>query len=276
MVAWVFATGSPPRLARFLAVVHDGEIISFYIQSLQFDALFYVFAGTALAGTWEYLRRQDDVAKRMRGVALEIERESERLAEARFAILNAQIEPHFLFNSLANVKHLYRADAAAADAMFESLLQYLDTALPALREDRSTLSCELALVEAYLGVHKVRMGGRLRYDIDVPSALRDAQFPPLTLLTLVENAIKHGVSPRPEGGRVWISACLHERELVVAARDDGVGLDKPFGSGAGLANVRARMKWLYGAEGGLTLGRNEPTGMVATLRLPYLPNGAST
>ena len=190
------------------------------------------------------------------------------LAAGRLQLLQAQIEPHFLFNSLANVRRLLRTDGVAGRAMLADLLRYLESALPRLREDRPTLEREVELVRAFLGVHQVRMGSRLKVDFDVPRALGDRIVPPMMLLTLVENALKHGLQPLLEGGSIRIAATSDPTTLRVHVADTGRGLGTSLGAGTGLANIRARLRSMYGAAAQLTLRVNEPRGVVAMIELP--------
>lgn len=190
------------------------------------------------------------------------------LAAGRAQLLQAQIEPHFLFNSLANVRRLVRTDRAAAAAMLADLLRYLREALPRLRETNSTLGQEIELVRAYLDVHRVRMGPRLRYEIAVPEALRDTPVPPMLLLTLVENALKHGLQPLPEGGSIRVGARLAGGVLCLSVDDTGRGMGESIGHGTGLANVTARLWALFGAAASLSLCVNDPRGVRAAITLP--------
>jgi sensor histidine kinase YesM len=190
------------------------------------------------------------------------------LAAGRLQLLQAQIEPHFLFNSLANVRRLLRTDGAAGRAMLADLLRYLESALPRLREERPTLEREVEIVRAFLGVHQVRMGSRLQVDFDVPPALGDRIVPPMMLITLVENALKHGLQPLLEGGAIRIAATSDPTTLRVRVEDTGRGLGSSLGAGTGLANIRARLRSMYGAGAQLTLRVNEPRGVVATIELP--------
>lgn len=200
----------------------------------------------------------------------EIERLSvqNELSQSRLQLLQAQIEPHFLFNSLANVRRLLRTDGVSGRAMLADLLRYLESSLPRLREETPTLEREVEVVRAFLGVHQVRMGRRLQVEIDVPAALGHRIVPPMMLLTLVENALKHGLQPMLEGGSIRIDARTVENTLQVQVADTGHGLGSSLGSGTGLANIRARLRSMYGAAAGLTLRVNEPRGVVATLELP--------
>jgi len=184
-------------------------------------------------------------------------------------MLEAQIEPHFLFNTLAHVKRLYQVDRGAGARMLRNLKAYLAVALPDMRRTESTLARELAHVTAYLDIQHIRMGRRLAYGIDLPPALHDSQMPTLMLLTLVENAVKHGLSPSPHGGRINVRASLDDGRLRVVVADTGVGFTKSKGGGTGLANIRARLAARYGSGASFSLSRNEPNGIVATIILPY-------
>jgi LytS/YehU family sensor histidine kinase len=192
-----------------------------------------------------------------------------QVAEARLQRLQSQIEPHFLFNTLANVRRLMQSDAAAARAMLRQLQRYLQVSLPRMREPEVSLGDELALIEAYLQIQSIRMGTRLRWKLDVPSALTAAALPPMILGTLVENAIKHGLGPLPEGGVLQIRAWLEGTVLRLQVADDGRGFEGSSGSGVGLANIRTRLRLLYGGAARLCLTSNAPRGVVAVLELPW-------
>jgi LytS/YehU family sensor histidine kinase len=188
--------------------------------------------------------------------------------EAELRLLNAQIEPHFLFNTLANVRRLCQTDAAAGRAMLAQLIRYLRAALPRMRNQDVTLADELELVRAYLGVQQIRMGERLRTTIEAPAALLGAPLPPMMLATLVENAIKHGIGPLAEGGAIRVAAEREGEALVLSVADNGRGFAAASGTGVGLANIRARLAALYGAKASLRLEANSPRGVVATVRIP--------
>jgi signal transduction histidine kinase len=189
-------------------------------------------------------------------------------AQGQAQLLQAQIEPHFLFNTLANIRRLMHTDAGAAAAMLADLRHYLQQALPRLRSDHSTLADEMALVRAYLDLHAVRMGARLQYGIEVPAHLSDAVVPPMLLLTLVENALKHGLQPLPQGGRIDVLAQADGQRLTLTVSDNGRGMGEAMGHGMGLANLRARLRALYGDAAALQLQLNQPTGLCATVVLP--------
>nr|AUN37333.1 autolysin sensor kinase [uncultured bacterium] len=198
-----------------------------------------------------------------------------QITEARLQALQAQIEPHFLYNTLANVQALTEFDPPAANAMVGHLIQYLRAALPKMRESTSTVGQEVELVRAYLNILKMRMGARLDFGIDMPDALARRPFPPMMLPSLVENAIKHGLEPMREGGRIDVvvsQVSIDGRDRIrVEVRDTGRGLsDLPpaVGGGVGLTNLRERLKALHGDDARFTLEANTPRGAIATIEVP--------
>lgn len=199
----------------------------------------------------------------------ELERQ---LAEARLVALSAQIEPHFLFNTLASIQYLIRNDAEKAGEMTSDLIRYLRLALPRMKQATASLGDELDLVRAYLGIMQIRMGKRLRFEIDSPVTLREAQIPTMALITLVENAIKHGLEQQADGGMIRISAApevADAKKLRLEVSDTGGGFSTAAsGTGIGLANIRERLQTLYGNRGELTLEANQPNGVRAILQLP--------
>lgn len=194
------------------------------------------------------------------------------LAEAKLRALQAQIEPHFLYNTLANVLSLIGTRPAQAQHMLERFIDYLRASLAASRSDEATLGSEAKLIAAYLDVLSVRMGERLRYRIDVPDALRQFQIAPMLLQPVVENAIAHGLEPKVEGGEIVVGASVEGEQLCIRISDTGVGLNpnaprKP-GGGVGLSNLRERLRTLYGAGAKVELLENQPCGMTVRLVLP--------
>jgi LytS/YehU family sensor histidine kinase len=152
--------------------------------------------------------------------------------------------------------------------MIDNLVRYLGEALPRLRQDESALGDELRLVDAYLRIHQVRMGARLEYEITDPGDLAGERVPTMMLLTLVENALKHGINPLVEGGFIRVSATCERATLVLKVADSGRGLTTEHGHGAGLANVRLRLTMLYGERAILSLARAQSRGVVATVSIP--------
>jgi signal transduction histidine kinase len=202
---------------------------------------------------------------------------SAQMMQARLSALQAQIEPHFLFNTLANVKRLYETAPGKGREMLASLIAYLRAALPSMRSSGSTLASEVELVRSFLAILRMRMGERLAFAIDIPPQLQPARLPPLILPTLVENAIKHGLAPLPEGGRIEIRAFADGGDgnegadgklLRVQVRDTGAGFKASAGSGVGLANTRSRLAALFGDRASLNLAANTPRGVVATVTIP--------
>ncbi len=192
---------------------------------------------------------------------------AKEVTEARLAMLQAQIEPHFLFNTLASVDHLITIDPAAASRMQKHLIQYLRASLPQMREASSTLAREAELARAYLSILRVRMEERLAFTFDIPAEVANLPFPPMMLPTLVENAIKHGLEPKPEGGRVEVKARREGAMLKVSVTDSGVGFAETPGKGLGLANIRERLALLFGDRAQLEILDQAP-GTRVTLIIP--------
>ena len=196
--------------------------------------------------------------------------------QAQLQLLQAQIEPHMLFNTLANFQGMIAIDPVRAQHMLDQLILYLRATLTSSRAEEITLGHEFSLMEAYLELMSVRMGSRLTYSLQLPDALREMRIPPMLLQPLVENAIKHGVEPKIDGGRIEVHASADEHALKLSVSDTGLGLDAPANPGAprhngtklGLANVRERLQVLYGARATLSLGANVSTGAVAQLIIP--------
>jgi LytS/YehU family sensor histidine kinase len=198
-----------------------------------------------------------------------IKSESEkREIEAHLKMLQAQIEPHFLFNTLANVGSLIDSDPAVAKRLLERLNDWLRVALVRARSDAATLGDELDMLENYLQILKIRFGERLHWSIDVPEDVRQTAFPPMLLQPLVENAVRHGIEPRIGGGEIDIRASIDGSTLRIEVGDDGVGLSGNDTGGTGLANVRARLATLFGVAGKLVLESNAQGGTTAILELP--------
>ena len=198
------------------------------------------------------------------------------LTVAKLSLLHAQVEPHFLYNTLASAQLLTRSDPERADQMLGNLIMYLRHSLPRTEDTLSSIGAELERVQAYLDILKIRMGSRLALHLDVPQALRGVLFPTMMLQTLVENAIKHGLESKPGGGTVWILARQHEDTVAVTVADDGRGFSaEGGGTGIGLRNVRERLRLAYGASASFAIVANFPSGVAATISVPHAaPEGA--
>jgi signal transduction histidine kinase len=202
-----------------------------------------------------------------------------QVVEARMAAMQAQVEPHFLFNTLASIDHLIEVDPKRASEMQKNLIALLRASMPTMRETGSEgsrsrdLGRELAVIRPYLEILKVRMEERLATEIDVPDGLLSAEFPAMMVQTLVENAIKHGLEPKPEGGKLSLKAEVVHGKLTVTVADTGLGFGRAAtaGTGVGLANIRERLQLLYGPKASLTITENPGGGTRVTLAVPYKP-----
>ena len=205
-------------------------------------------------------------------LAFELERAQleQKALDARLRLLQSQVEPHFLFNTLANIRELVEQRSVQAPAMLQHLIDYLRAAVPRLNEPTSTVAQELELVRSYLDIMRMRMPDRLRYSVDVAPAVLRVACPPAALLVLVENAVRHGIDPSESGGAIAISArTVDERTCVVEVSDTGLGMGTAsFGLGTGLDNLRERLRLLLGPEATVELFANTPRGTCAVLRLP--------
>jgi hypothetical protein len=219
----------------------------------------FEFRSRAARSASNLMRRQIDAA------AMDAE-----LTRARLQVLCAQIEPHFLFNTLANVRTMARDNRMAAAEAIGHLILYLEAALPSMRSQERMLSEERTLIAAYLSIHQMRMGLRLDYSIDIPDSLADVRVPSMMLITLIENAIKHGISPLSRGGHIEVRARAVGAMIELSVSDSGRGVGPGInsGSGTGLANIRARLNLQYGGAAHLRLARRAECGTTAVISLP--------
>ncbi|QJR14039.1 hypothetical protein DSM104440_00831 [Usitatibacter palustris] len=244
--------------------VHPGKGYLYRLSGVRGPLLWFGLAAAA----WYAVRRSEESAAELTRAELASDQLRASTAEAQLQALQAQVEPHFLFNTLAHVKWLYRRDPERGRRMLDRFIDYLQAALPHVRQGSATLEQELQLAQAYLDLQQLRIGERLEFTIEVPPDIASHKFPPLMLLTLVENAIKHGIAPQLEGGAIGIRATADDRLLRIEVRDTGAGLRQAAGSGMGLANVRARLAALFGAGARLVIEPNFPHGVVAAIEIP--------
>jgi Histidine kinase/Histidine kinase-, DNA gyrase B-, and HSP90-like ATPase len=247
------------------------------IESRRFwgDMLYWMVIGGGVAAIHGFQQRAAAAAATLHQARVDQVALSKQMLEARLQVMRAQIEPHFLFNTLANVKRLCQSHVDGGITMLDNLVRYLRAALPRMRDEQSTLAQEAELVQSYLAVLKIRMGARLRYSIDVPPALGGQPFPPMMLLTLAENAIKHGLNPSSTGGSIAIRAVATRSGVEVRVSDSGVGFGAAAtgGTGVGLSNTRARLAAIHGDAAELEFMANEPTGVIAVIRVPFALTG---
>ncbi|QNA87778.1 histidine kinase [Massilia sp. Dwa41.01b] len=264
------APGKRPLTPRQLQLEREGEVVNLVIWSL---ALAWLGGTTDLVAYFRQRRllRESELLG-------QVERYKDERNEVamQLAVLASQVEPHFLFNTLSGVRAAMLSDPARGIAMIDHLVDYLRATIPQLRADGAqpyvALGAQLDAAQAYLGIIEARMP-RLRSRIACPLELRDAAIPPLMLISLVENAVKHGIELKKGPGRIEISATRRQGErgdlLEVAVADDGIGFGTATsGSGIGLANIRERLKHLYGGEAALSLRAGDAGGVVASLVLP--------
>jgi len=241
------------------------------------DMAFLWIIGSAILKATYKGRIQAEVKAAQATETAEAESLKRQVVEARMAAMQAQVEPHFLFNTLASIDHLIEVDPPRASLMQKNLIALLRASMPTMRETSDggvrDLGRELAVIRPYLEILKVRMEERLNTTIAVTDGLLSAEFPPMMIQTLVENAIKHGLEPKAEGGSLTVRAEIVHGKLQVSVADTGLGFGKAAtaGTGVGLANIRERLQLLYGNKASLTVAENQPSGTVVTVTVPYKP-----
>jgi hypothetical protein len=263
--AYLLSAGGPPQL-------ENGEHQSTDLGKLILAGV--LFAPWIAVGA---MLKQRDAFAREQALAFELERSQlERNAlETRLHVLQAQVEPHFLFNTLANVQALVDAGSPHASKVLASLIAYLRAAVPRMHDTATTLGEEAELVRAYLGLMQMRMPDRLHFGVHVDPATHKVRCPPMTLLTLVENAVRHGIDPSEQGGRIDVDVWLRDERCLARISDTGVGL-KATGQrlGTGLTTLRERLQLAFGNEAQLRLTEVEPHGVCAELTFPARPRAA--
>ncbi|MFO1400129.1 MAG: histidine kinase [Steroidobacteraceae bacterium] len=217
------------------------------------------------------LVRQKEALAREQALALDLARsEAERhTLDARLSLLQAQVSPHFLFNTLANIQALVDSGSPRAPEVLRNLVAYLRAALPRLNDPATTLGQELQLVRAYLALMRMRMPDRLEFAVTADPSADALRCPPMTLLTLVENAVRHGIDPSESGGRVDIEVCRSGSACSIRVSDTGVGLlTSAAGPGTGLVALRERLRLFFGAQASLSVRACEPHGAIAEITMP--------
>jgi hypothetical protein len=264
--------GDEPHSTTRTTRVGIGDVL------MQFTLL-WIAASAAVKMTYKG-RVQAEVKAAQATETAEAESLKRQVVEARMAAMQAQVEPHFLFNTLASIDHLIETDPPRASQMQKNLIALLRASMPTMREASGSgqgnggvreLGREIAVIRPYLEILKVRMEERLLTEIAVSDGLLSAEFPPMMLQTLVENAIKHGLEPKAEGGSLSVRAEIVHGKLQVSVADTGLGFGQAAtaGTGVGLANIRERLQLLYGDKASLTVAENRPSGTVVTITVPY-------
>jgi sensor histidine kinase YesM len=251
----------------------EGKSLAFVLENISRTVLIGgVGAGTVYAVIYGAVSVWRNREFEMQTNALQMQAEQDRLArqlsESRLRLLQAQIEPHFLFNTLGAVQQLAQHESPRAADLTANLITFLRASLGDMRTEQVSLQAELNLVEAYLKVMKTRLAHRLKFDLQLPPNLAQLTVPGMLVLTLVENAIKHGIEPALQGGRIDVTVHADEHSLTIEVRDTGAGQTIPTVLGVGLSNLKERIALAYGTLGQLELQACEPTGMLASLHLP--------
>ena len=262
VVLVILVKGYGTDYVRSRAMFFFSNVVAAFFNGLLVSLIFYVKAREARA-TAAMLKAEGE-----RHLL------SKQAIEAELKLMQAQVEPHFLFNTLASVQYLTETDPRQAGVLLGHLIGYLRAALPQLRASSTTLGKEADLAQAYLNVLKMRIGPRLDFALEIPPELRAHPFPPNLLISVVENAIKHGIEPSADGGTITVTARREGDSVVVDVSDTGRGLQSDSGTsgqGVGLSNVRERLAALYGTRGRFSLEALAPRGAHAMLRLPYEP-----
>jgi signal transduction histidine kinase len=215
-----------------------------------------------------YLERDREAREAALKYELQASQLQQAATSAQLSALQAQIEPHFLFNTLANVQQLVETSSPRAAPLLAHLIDYLKSTLAQTREGGATLAGELNMVRNYLHIMAMRMPDRLRFSVDAPGMWGATKLPALSLLTLVENAVQHGIDPDEHGGEIAVRVGAEGTTLVFTVADTGVGLRAGAADGVGLSNLRSRLAMAFGDAANVTLARGTPRGCVATLRIP--------
>jgi sensor histidine kinase YesM len=243
------------------AIFDRHSMLQFLILGVMFGVIITYFFASRVQIEQSQARVQEEKIKRLTS--------EKKAMEANLKLLQAQIEPHFLFNTLSNVLSLLDSNPQRGKSMLVDLIQYLRASLSKIRKTQATLGQEMEMIAAYLNIFKVRMGNRLNYKIDLPQDLKAISFPPMLIQPLVENAIIHGLEPRIDGGEIRIRGELKGGLLCLEVVDTGGGFEENTEGGLGLSNLRERLQSLYGDNGRLILEQNLPHGIKAIIEVPH-------
>jgi hypothetical protein len=266
-------------IAGLLVAANEALFASRFLPDEEFvnAALYSCFEWLVLGGTATFVytdrRRARTALARMHAAQIDRARSAKRTLESRLQAMQARVEPQFLFNTLAQVRDLYRTSSAVGERMLDELIAYLRAAMPKMRDTSSTVGQELDLVRAYLGIVRLRLGERLSFDVETPDQAADARMPPMMLLPLVDHAIAHGLSEPQASGSIRIRARIAGEKLCLEIADSGIGF-LPGSEGEGIAGIRERLSGLYGSDASLVLRQREASATEAVLEIRYEPGEA--
>lgn len=266
-VALIIGTLCGTYLGSFLSglsstiIFEKHSLLQFLFLGVMFGSIITYFFSSREQIAESQAQIQEEKIKRLTS--------EKKAAEVNLKLLQAQIEPHFLFNTLSNVLSLLDTNPQKGKSMLVDFVQYLRASLSKLREEKATLGQEMDMIEAYLSIFKVRMGDRLNFKIDLPKNLESILFPPMLIQPLVENAIKHGLEPKVDGGEILVRGTEKNGRLRLEVHDTGIGFKGEHDSGLGLSNIRERLSSIFGDNGHLRLEENSPHGLIATIEVPH-------
>jgi LytS/YehU family sensor histidine kinase len=268
------AVAIPVAVLVLYLLLSIGDQLPFWRQMERVSGFFVLSFTGIIVASWMALAaliRQREEEARSQALAYELDRsELERKAlDSHLRLLQAQVEPHFLFNTLANIRELVQSGSPQAPRVLDTLITYLRAAVPRLNDPLSTLGQEAELVRAYLELMQMRMPDRLSFTVDVQEPALAARCPAATLLTLVENAIRHGIDPSEDGGRIDVRVVASDGRVHAEVADTGVGLESETRSlGTGLTSLRERLQLAFGGEAQLQVAPLQPRGTIATVDFP--------
>ena len=242
------------------------------------ETLYHFFEWLVLAGVATFIytdrRRARTARDRMRAAEIERAQAAKRTLESRLQAMQARVEPQFLFNTLAQVRELYRASAVRGERMLDELIAYLRAAMPRMRDTSSSVGQEIDLVRAYLGIVSLRLGERLAFDVEPAGAAAAARMPPMMLLPLVDHAVGHRLADPRSTGSIRIRAGLEDEKVRLEITDSGVGF-LPRRADHDIAAIRERLSALYGGDASLVLRSTEGSATEAVLQIRYEPGAAT-
>jgi LytS/YehU family sensor histidine kinase len=279
---WVLQVAAVAIVVPFAAALaytltSFGDVIPWYQSKQKLAGCGQMIGAGLLFSPWiamSALYRHISGHAQRQALSFELERSefARDALDSRLRLLQAQVEPHFLFNTLANVRELVDSGSSQASQVLNSLIAYLRAAVPSLNDTSSMLRQELDLVRAYLELMHMRMPDRLQYTIKVDDAALQIKCPPMTLLTLVENAVRHGIDPSEEGGQIEVTVKIHDGRCIALVMDTGIGLGQgnqsSKGLGTGLSNLRERLQLIFSGDAQLNLAALSPHGFSAELNFP--------